>query len=235
MTARPAPPRTLAPLVAALLVALAVVSGCGGEEKPERSPEKTLAAAKQNLDTTGGVRIGLATAKLPPGVDGLLAANGIGTHAPAFEGDIKVAAGGVTADAEVVAVEGVVFAKLPFTSKFVPIKPGDYGAPDPADLMSTEGGLSSLLTSATDVGAGKEVRDGKVVLTSYTATVPGEAVAAVIPSAVATAVFDATFTVTDQDRLAEAVLSGPFYPRADDVTYRITFDEYDTEKDIRAP
>ena len=235
MTARPAPPRTRTALAAGLMVGVAVLAGCGGPEKPEPSPEKTLAAAKKHLDTTSGVRIGLSAAELPTGVNGLLAADGIGTHDPGFQGDIKVSAGGITADAAVVALGGVVYAKLPFTSKFVQIDPGDYGAPDPADLMSTEGGLSSLLTSATDVGAGKEVRDGKVVLTSYTATVPGEAMAAVIPSAVATAVFDATFTVTDQDRLAEAVLSGPFYPRADDVTYRITFDEYDTEKDIRAP
>jgi lipoprotein LprG len=235
MTARTARPRTLAALVAPLLLAVAVLSGCGGSDKPEQSPEKTLAAAKKNLDSTSGVRIGLNAAKLPTGVNGLLAADGVGTHDPAFEGDIKVSATGITADAAVVALKGVVYAKLPFTSKFQEIDPGDYGAPDPADLMNTEGGLSSLLTSATDVEADGEVRDGKVVLTSYAATVPGKAVAAVIPSASATAEFDATFTVTDQDRLARAVLSGPFYPKADDVTYTITFDEYDTETDIKAP
>ena len=39
------------------------------------------------------------------------------------------------ADASVVAVDGVVYAKLPFTTKYTDIKPADYGAPDPADLM----------------------------------------------------------------------------------------------------
>ena len=57
------------------------------------------------------------------------------------------------------------------------------------------------------------------MLTSYSATVPGTAVAAMIPSASADADFDATFTVTDDDELAKAVLTGPFYPDADDVTY----------------
>ena len=64
---------------------------------------------------------------------------------------------------------------------------------------------------------------------------PGRAVAAVLPSAPAKADFDATFTVTDQQRLAKAVLTGPFYPRAGDVTYTVTFDDYGIRKQISAP
>ena len=221
-----------AALVMVLLVALA---GCSGEKEPGVSPEKTLAAAKTNLDATPGLRIGLATGKLPAGVNGLLAADGVATHDPAFTGTIKVATSGITADAAVVAVDGVVYAKLPFTSKFVRIDPGDYGAPDPAALMSTDAGLSSLLTAAEDVTAGDRVRDGKVVLSSFSATVPGQAVAAVIPSASASASFKASFTVTDQDQLAKAVLTGPFYPEADHVTYTIRFDDYGTRRNITAP
>jgi lipoprotein LprG len=231
---RPAPHRA-ATVLLALLVPLAVLTGCSGDDKAEVSPEKTLAAAKKNLDATSGVRIGLSTAKLPKGVSGLLTADGIGTHDPAFDGRIKVSVTGVTADATVVAVNGKVFAKLPFTTKFVPIDAGDYGAPDPADLMNDVGGLSSLLTEAADVKQGDEVRQGKAVLSSYTATVPGKAVAAVIPSASPTATFDADFTVSDADRLTKAVLRGPFYPKAGNVTYTITFDDYGTKKNITAP
>ena len=103
----------------------------------------------------------------------------------------------MTADATVVAVNGKVFAKLPFTTKFAPIDPGDYSAPDPAALLEPKGGLSSLLTSARAVQKGKQVRDGKVVVTSYTADVPGKAVASVIPSADAGATFSGIFAVTD--------------------------------------
>ena len=237
---RPAP---VAPPVAALVVVLLALAltlaGCSGADttpKPEVSPADVLASAKTNLDDTSGVRIGLSTPTLPKGVSGLLAANGIGTHAPAFDGTIKVSAAGVTADADVVAVDGKVYAQLPFTSKFVPINPPDYGAPDPADLLATKGGLSSLLTAATKIQTGKKVRDGPVVLRSYTAEVPGEAVASVIPSADPGATFSAIFTVDDQDRLAKAVLSGPFYPQAPDaVTYTISFKEYGVTKDITAP
>jgi len=222
-------------LTAPVLLALAAVASCSGGDEPTESPETTLAAAKKNLDATSGVRIGLSTAELPTGVSGLLDADGVGTHAPAFQGSIKVSASGVTADADVVAVDGKVFAKLPFTSRFAPIDPADYAAPDPADLLAEEGGLSSLLTSATEVQTGKQVRDGKAVLSTYTAKVPGKAVASVIPSADPEAAFSAIFTLTDADRLDEAVLSGPFYPDADSVTYTITFDDYGITKNISAP
>jgi lipoprotein LprG len=218
-------------LVAATLLLTACSSG-GGDEL---SPEQTLAAAKKNLDSTSGVHIVLSTEKLPSSVSGLLRADGTGTHAPAFQGTIKVAATGVTADADVVATDGAVYAKLPFTTKFVEIDPADYGAPDPADLMNTEDGLSSMLTKAEDVTQGKQQRNGKVVLNSYSATVPGEVVAGIIPSASAKEDFDATFTVDDQNRLGRAVLTGPFYPDADDVTYTIEFSDYGASPTIKKP
>ena len=223
----------------ALALALAAVllggTACSGDAKPETSPTDTLAAAKKNLDATSGVTIGLSTPQLPTGVNGLVKADGVATHDPAFKGTIKVAASGITADAAVVAVDGVVYAKLPFTSKFVKIDPADYGAPDPADLMNPDGGLSSLLTAAEGVKKGDSVRDGKVVLSSYTGTVPGKDVAAVIPSADASANFDATFTVDDRNQLSRAVLRGPFYPKADSVVYSITFRDYGSNPTITKP
>jgi lipoprotein LprG len=221
-------------LVVALLLGVAVASCSGGDES-SLSPEQRLAAAKTALDETSGVQIQLLTEALPQGVSGLVSAQGVATHDPAFEGTIKVSAGGITADAEVVAVDGVVHAKLPFTTKFVEIDPADYGAPDPADLMSTQDGLSSLLTAARGVETGKQVRDGDQVLSEIVGTVPGSAVRAVIPSASQDADFDATFTLDDADRVTRVVLTGPFYPDADDVTYTVDLEKYGVEKDIRAP
>jgi lipoprotein LprG len=221
----------------ALTLAAVLLAGtaCSGDTKPEASAEDTLAAAKKNLDDTSGVTIGLSTPQLPSGVTGLLKADGVATHDPAFKGSIKVAASGITADASVVAVDGVVYAKLPFTSRFVKIDPADYGAPDPANLMNPDSGFSSLLTAAENVKEGDSVRDGKVVLSSFTGTVPGQDVKAVIPSAKASADFDARFTVDDQNRLAEARLTGPFYPEAGDVSYRVTFDDYGSKPTITKP
>lgn len=219
-----------------VLAAALVLSGCTSDARENSdSPEEVLAAAKTTLDETSGVRVSLSTEKLPPTVDGILEADGVGTHDPAFEGDLKVASGGVTADVPVIAAQGKVFAKLPFTTRYVEVDPAAYAAPDPAGLMEPEGGLSSLLTAAEDVEEGRQVRSGEDVLASYQGTVPGDAVASVIPSASADQAFEATFTVDEEDRLREAVLTGPFYPEADDVTYTITFEEYDTSADITLP
>jgi lipoprotein LprG len=218
------------------LAAALVLSGCASDARENsKSPEEVLSAAKTTLDETSGVRISLSTEKLPPTVDGILKAEGVGTHDPAFEGDLKVASGGITADVPVIAAQGKVFAKLPFTTRYVDVDPAAYAAPDPAGLMEADGGLSSLLTAAEDVEEGKQVRSGEDVLASYSGTVPGDAVASIIPSASPDKDFEATFTVDDEDQLREAVLTGPFYPEADEVTYTITFDEYDTTADITLP
>ena len=113
--------------------------------------------------------------------------------------------------------------------------PSQPTAPDPAELMATDGGLSSLLTEAEDVEEGEQTRDGETVLTTYTATVPGEAVGSLLPSADAAADFDAVFSVDGEDRLTRVELTGPFYPDADAVTYVVGLADYGTEKKIVAP
>jgi lipoprotein LprG len=231
MTARH---RFVAGLALVTAISLSACSDSGSQEA-DQSPAEVLAEAKRNLDDTSGVHVVLATEQLPKGVNGVVSADGIGTHAPAFEGDLQVASGGITADAAVVAVDNVVYAKLPFTTSFAEIDPADYGAPDPAELMSTDAGLSSLLTEAADVEEGEPERSGETVVTTFTGTVPGDVVASIIPSASAADTFDATFTITEEGLLNEAALVGPFYPDAEDVTYTIEFDEYDTDREITAP
>jgi lipoprotein LprG len=218
-------------LVGSALVGLLALGGCAsGSGEAHQSPEEALSA-----DKTSGVAVNLSTEKLPATVNGILSAEGVGTHDPAFKGSLKVTTGGITADVPVVAAQGKVFAKLPFTTKFVEVDPSEYAAPDPAGLMEPKGGLSSLLTAARDVEEGEQVRSGEDVLSSYTGTVPGSVVADIIPSASPNGSFDATFTVDDQHQLHKAVLTGPFYPKSGEVTYTITFDQYGTHTNIALP
>lgn len=230
----PAAPRLLA---AALLPLALVLAGCsGGDDEDEAlTPTDVLAEAKQTLDETSGVTINLTTDELPSGVDGVVDATGVGTHAPAFEGDLKVLVNNLTVEVPVVAVDGAVYAQLPFTSEFAEIDPADYGAPDPATLMDPDEGISAWLTAATGVEEGDQVRDGGDVLTSYTGTVPGSAVASVIPSADESAEFETTFTIDDDGQLDSAEIVGPFYGEAGDVDYTITLSDYGTDQDITAP
>jgi lipoprotein LprG len=177
----------------------------------------------------------MVAGELPDDVDALVEASGIGTHAPAFDGTIKVQTNNLTLEVPVVAVEGLVFAKLPGLKEYVEVEAEDYGAPDPADLMDTTSGLSSWLTAAEDVEKGDETRDGDQVLTTYTGTLPGPAVAEVIPSASTKSDFDARFQLDDDGRLAVAVVTGPFYEGAGDIEYTVRLEDYGTEKDITRP
>ncbi len=226
--------RSRAGLALVALVLPGVLAACSGSQAEQASPEDALAAAKTALDETSGVNIDLQVEDLPRGVTGLVGARGAATHDPAFDGTITVAAA-VTADAAVTAVGGKVYAMLPFTQKFVEIDPADYSAPDPADLMSTEDGLSSLLTSAEQVEKGEQVRKGKQVLTTYTGTLPGEVVAGIIPTASSQGEFDVTFTLDDSDRATEIVMTGAFYPDAADVTYTVDLTDYGITPEITAP
>ena len=209
--------------------------GSGGSEADATDPTDVLAEARNQLDATSGVQVGLTTAELPDGVDGVLEATGTGTHDPAFDGEIKVLISGITATVPVVAVGGTVHAKLPFTKEYAEIDPAEYGSPDPAQLMATEGGISSWLTEATGVEEGEQTRQGEAVLTTYSGTVPGTAVASVIPSADQQADFPATFEVDDEGRLVEALVTGPFYGSAGEVAYTVALSDYGTDAEITAP
>jgi lipoprotein LprG len=217
------------------LAAVLVLAGCSGDAEESAPPEDVMAEARAQLDETSGVRISLATDELPDGVEGVLEATGVGTHAPAFEGEIKVLVQGVTVSVPVVALDGTVQAKLPFTTRYAPLDPAEYGAPDPAQLLATEGGISAWLTEATGLEEGERTRQGEDVLTSYTGTVPGEAVTSVIPSADETAGFDATFEIDDNGRLVEAVVTGPFYGSVGDVAYTVSLSDYGSDEEITAP
>jgi lipoprotein LprG len=223
--------------VGLLAPVLLLVTGCSADEEPtdDRTPAEVLAEAKKQLDETSGVSLELSTEELPDGVDGVLQATGTATRAPAFDGDLKVLFNNLTFDVPVVSVDGTVHAQIPGSTEMAEITPADYGAPDPANLMNPDGGISSWLTAAEGVEEGDQQREGRLVVTEYTATLPGKAVSGVIPSADESAEFEATFTVTDDDRLDSARIVGPFYGDQGDVDYTIRVEEYDVDKDISAP
>lgn len=225
--------RSVGLLLAAAVVATA--AGCGGSGSGPGDPDKALASARKQLDETSGVELDLKTDELPEGVDGLEEATGVGTHAPAFDGTVVLLVHGLSLRVPVVAVDGKVHAKLPFTLEYAPIDPAEYGAPDPSVLMDTDTGLSAWLAGAEGVEEGKRVREGETVLTSYSGTLPGKIVAGTIPSADDSATFDVTFRLTDDAQLRAVDVSGPFYGDGGDVDYAIELSDYGTDQDISAP
>ncbi len=223
-------------LVGALLVSGSACSGDDKDGSGDASPEEVMATAKAKLDETSGVAITLTTDDLPEGVTGILAAEGVGTHAPAFEGSIDVSISAGDFQVPVVAVDGKVYAEIPLSPGMQEVDPSEYGAPDPAQLMSPDEGFSSLLPETTGLEKGDSIRggkDNKEILTEYSGTVPGATVENIIPGS--TGDFEVTYTVSDSGELRTAVLTGEFYQGADTMTYTLGFDDYGTEKDITAP
>jgi lipoprotein LprG len=229
--------RAASALVGTALTVLSV-SACSDDSSSggRGDPTEVLAEAKQTLDETSGVAITLSTDDLPDGVTGVLEAEGVGTHAPAFEGTITVPLSGTRFAVPVVAVDDKVYAEIPLTLGWQEIDPAEYGAPDPARLMSPDAGFSTLLSETTDVEEGESVRGGEdnsEVLTEYTGTVSGDVAQNIIPTA--SGDFDATYTITDDGELREARLTGVFYEDAAPMTYTVTFEDYGSEPDITAP
>lgn len=230
---RPAP----APLLLSGLVLTGVLmaSSACSDSGDEASPADALASAKQQLDETTGVALDLTSGGLPDGVDGLTAASGMATHAPAFEGEIELEVAGLGMKVPVVGVDGLVFAKLPFTSSFAEIDPAEYGAPDPAALLNPDTGISSWLVEAEGVTRGEQVREGEVVLTSFAGTLAGEVVDRSIPSAVENAEFEVTFALDEDDLLHKVEVAGPFYEEGSTVEYAVEFSEYGSNPQITRP
>jgi lipoprotein LprG len=233
-------PQRLAPALVALLLAVlcAVLAGCSDDSgsDSDKTPEEALAQAKETLDETSGVKLTLSTDGLPDGVTGIEKAEGTATHAPAFDGKITVVLSGQAIEVPVVAVDDKVHVQLPLTPGWQEIDPAEYGAPDPAQLMSPDRGFSALLSSTTDLEEGESVRGGEdnsEVLTEYTGKVTGDIVQNVIPTA--SGDFDVTYEITDDGELRSAKLTGVFYTDSESMTYTIEFDDYGTEKDITAP
>jgi len=233
--------RRRSPLLLAVCAVLAagVLAGCGDDQKAvsdERNPEQVMDLAKTTLDETSGVNVSLKTTDLPPGVTGVKEATGVGIHPPAFEGSLTVVLSGTDFNVPVIAVDDTVYAQIPLTPGWSDVDPAEYGAPDPARLMSPDAGFSALLPATEDLEEGESVRggeDNKEVLTEFTGTVPDDAVKNILPGAEGD--FDATYTITADGELREAVLTGVFYPNTESMTYTIGFEDYGTEKKIAAP
>jgi lipoprotein LprG len=221
-----------------LVAAALVLAGCTGSPDDKGDPDKLqarLATAKKSLDSAETITISLATTKLPSGVTGLLSAKGKGNHSPAFDGKVKVVTGGTTLDADVIAVDGKVYAKTSFAPVFLTIDPASLKAPDPASLLAADTGITQILVKTTKLTEGGKSRDGADVLTTIKGTLPGSVVKDIIPSAAADKSFTVTYRLDGDDVLRDAKLKGPFYPKGGDVTYTVKLTTSDTAVTIEPP
>ena len=218
---------------------------CSGTDKSAEAKKLTaveqLAAAKAKADAASSLHLTLTSSNIPDSANGVLAADGSGTHAPAFKGTLDVRIAGFAAKVEVVAIDKVLYLKLPFTTQFAPVDPKAYNAPDPALLFAKDGGISSLLTATTNPVEGKQTRAGSEVLKTISGKLPGAAVVKLLNVGDATKTFDVTYGITDSGgELRTVTVVGPFYdegatsPPATS-TYLLTLDKYGAAVEISKP
>ncbi|CAN5312651.1 hypothetical protein BH09ACT12_BH09ACT12_14070 [soil metagenome] len=233
--------RRIAAVSTLALLALPLTA-CGGDDPSDpgsdsASPEEVMAAAKTALDETSGVKLSLSTEDERADGDFLKSAEGVITDAPAFQGTAGGRFLGFNAeDVEVRSVDGDFYINAPIIG-WDTYDPAELCAPDPATLLDPEGGVSTVLVTATDLAAGDQRRaedDNSVIVTPYTATVPGAAVKALLPCAPGNS-FDASFTIDDDGRLRAADLTGEFFSGGGDITYTITISAYGVAQEITAP
>jgi lipoprotein LprG len=218
-----------------VLLSVGALAACGGSDKAQGTPSEQLAAAKANFDAASSVHLTLTSSGVPASVNGVLGAEGTGTHAPAFKGTLSARISKFEAKVEVVAINKLLFVKLPFTSGFTQADPKTYNAPDPAQLFATQTGISSLLTDTQNPVQGPKVRVGSEVLQTITGTLPGATVAKLLNIGDATKSFNVTYGLTDPgSELRTVKMTGPFYPGST-ATYTLTLDKYGAPVEISKP
>jgi lipoprotein LprG len=233
--------RRLPAAAAAALLATSLVA-CSSDEPSgatpsDATPEEVMVAAKAALDETSGVKLSLSTEDERPDGDFLKSAEGVITDVPAFQGTAGGRFLGFDAEGvEVRSVDGDFYVQAPVIG-WDTYDPAELCAPDPATLLDPEAGVSGVLVAATDLVAGEQRRaedDTSVVVTPYTATVPGDAVASILPCAPGDS-FDATFAIDDEGRLRSTDLTGEFFTGGGEITYTIAITDYGVTQEITAP
>jgi lipoprotein LprG len=231
-------------LVALAAVLVLSVTGCTStkdsvdDRKSGDDAVTLLTEAKKTLDETASVHLVLTGRDLPDTGQTLAKGDGVATHAPAFKGRLTVQAAGTPIDAEVVAVGGKVYAKLPFTPTFIVLPPSQLaglGAPDPAILLDPRKGLTAALTTLKDPAVKGETRAGSKVLTEVTGAIQGRTLQGIFPAAPADQDFPSSFRIDKATKqLVSATITGPFYNGATS-SYDVALDQYGERVEIKKP
>ena len=221
----------------AIVLAASVLAGCGQSEDKadEKSPTEVMEQAKKNFDDASSVHISLNTDSVPSSGDGVLGATGDVTDAPAFKGDVKVLFQGFPAELPVTAVDGKVYAKLPFRGKHRAHRPGGLRRPEPRRLRRPREGplLAAHRPPGPEEGQGDEGRrHDPDDLHGHPAGCRGQADH---PERRRQAELRDEVGVDDKGYARTVKVTGSFFAGNDDVTYDVKFSEYDKGVKITAP
>jgi hypothetical protein len=217
------------------VLALAVLTACGGGGEPEESAGELLDRARTTLDETATRHFVLTSEGAPATGTHLVGGEGDIARPASFDGTLQVLATGSALDLAVVSVDGTVYAQLPFTSGYSVVDPAQFGFGDPGALLDPDTGISQLLAGAEDAELGEERRvDGEVVR-EVTAELPGDLVEQVLTSQDPSRAVEARLSVVPETgELRRVELTGPFFT-TDDATYTLELSDPGADVEITAP
>ncbi|SDO58598.1 lipoprotein LprG [Klenkia soli] len=220
---------------AALVLAALTLAGCSGGSSDESAGD-LLSRARTTLDDASSVHFVLTSDGAPAGGSALLGGEGDIARPASFSGTLQVQAFGSSIDAEVISVDGTVYAQLPLTSGYSVVDPATIGVGDPGALIDPDTGISQLLTAAQSPELGDESRvDGEVVR-EVSGTLPGDLVADLLTSQDPEQDVQAVFSIaTDSGQLRQVQLTGPFFTADDTGSYTIVLSDFGADVQITAP
>ena len=207
---------------------------CG---QPEGSALTLLTKAKSLLDSAGSVHFALASsgARSDSGVT-LLGGYGDIQRPDAFTGTLNIVIAGYTTSVAAVSKHGTFYIRNPIDQQFETADPTMYGFADPARLMDTKTGLSSLLLECTDVSQHGDDRNAGELLHELSCTLPGAAVQALLTDAAPDQTVPATVGIAaGNGQLRRVVLTGPFYNSTSTTTFTLVVDNYGENVTITPP
>lgn len=207
----------------------------GGSTSAAPTPMDRLQQTKKVMDKAGGMHLKLTSKGVPKGVSAVVKGEGDGSNAPAFKGELTAQMASISASVPVRSVDGTVYAKLPIWPKMKSIDPGDYGAPDPAQLFSTDHGISSLLPQTKKATFGERKRSGADTVQTITGTLPGAALVKVLAIGKSSETYNVTYEITGDNQLRDAVVTGTFFSKAGTSTYEINLTKYGEQVHVKAP
>jgi lipoprotein LprG len=216
-----------------LATAASLLAACGG---PPLNPATLLRQAKHAIDSAPSAHFELTSSGATGSGTALVGGEGDVKRPDSFQGTLQVSAAGFDVDVQVVSVGGTFYARDPLTGRFGTANPASYGFGDPAQLLSPETGLSSLLLLCQSAATRDDDRYNGEQLHEVACSLPGHPVAALLTSADPSQPVSATFGIdASNGQLRRVVLTGPFYSANTLSTYILVVANYGENVTVTPP
>ena len=195
-----------------------------------------LLQATAVFDHTASIHFRLASANLHGTGVQLTGGEGDAVRPNEFTGVLSVTLSGFAADIDIVSMNGVFYAKLPFATKYEIAKPSDYGFGDPSTMLDPNLGLASLMSAAKNPTSEGDDRLSGEELEEVGAAIPGHLVANLLTSADPSEDVQATVGIAvTSHQVRRIVLTGPFFAKGQDSTYTLLLDHYGERVTVTPP